>query len=357
MAKDYSEDLRIPGNHSAIIILGMGPQALFLARTYTKHYETVYLVGSKNWIGYLSRFGKKIISDESGRIKIVDKLISKHGFETPIIISGGSDLRYYLEESFMHSYNVYPKPLKHLNVLNDKSTLYNYVETKNYKINLLESWPFVVKTRDYDFPLILKWSRDHKEKPFKALIIQGKEELNELFNKYGQFSDYLILQKLVEKKKSLSFACFSLDGIIKKKVFVEQVRQYPPGLSNVVKPYNGEHIQSIAQFSIELIKNLNYTGYIEFEFIEDLEAKKIYLLECNPRPWGWIDYLKYDNDSTDNAAMVNITRDLYYLLKFEKRKFYGNLIRKAWKYLNYNKTIWSIDDPLPFIGQLLNIRK
>jgi len=357
MSKHYSESLRLPGNHTAAIILGMGPQALFLARTYSRHYETVYMVGKKNWIGYLSRYGKKIISDESERTDILDNLIFKHGIESPVIISGGSDLRYYLEEPRLHGYNVYPKPLEPLYILNDKTNLYNYVDQNDYKIDSLNTWPFVDRSNKISFPLILKWSRDHIEKPFKALIIQDKEELNAAYDKYSQFSDYLILQQLIETKKSLSFACFSLDGKIQKSVIVEQVRQYPPGLSNVVKHYKGEHIQTMTEFSIELIKNLNYSGYVEYEFIEDLKTNSIYLLECNPRPWGWIDYLKYDYRSTDNATMVNTIRDLYYLLRFEKHKLNGNLIRKAWKYLNYNKTIWSINDPLPFIGQLLNFRK
>jgi len=341
----------LPGNHGAAVILGMGPQALFLLRCLRNQYRNVYLVGEKNWIGYLSRFGEKIVVNKSGIKGVLESILKKHGKQIPIFISGGSTLRYYVQNSYLHELNIYPRPLSAINILNDKKRLYEYILSNNYDINLITTMPFNEKN-DYHYPLILKWSTEPDVKKFKTLTLYNSEDYYKAYNMYGIYKNQLILQYYIENKLSIAYAAFALNGNASKEVVVNQERQYPTGLTNYISKYDDDQKDEIIKLCRSLIYDFKYTGFIEFEFLMDMANRTLYFIECNPRPWGWIDYMNYDNGD-EGVEMVNVLRDSLFLLKttdisisLKFKKMYRNYFAK--------KVIWDIKDPFPIIGQVIN---
>lgn len=42
---------------------------------------------------------------------------------------------------------------------------------------------------------------------------------------------------------------------------------------------------------MEFVKELCYSGFLEMEYKVDANSGEIYLLDVNPRPWGWVSIL------------------------------------------------------------------
>jgi len=352
---DNMDWFHIPGDHRAVIILGMGPQALFMARALHGRYEKVYLVGEKNWIGYLSRYGKKIVVSKSQLKACIIGLLSKHGGQTPILISGGSTLSYYIRNTWMHKLNCYPKPLEAIHILNDKERLYDYIKQENIGLNLIKSFPFNEEPpRDNEFPLILKWRSDPVSGQFKTLIINGVADYLDAFGEYSKQKSLLVLQEYFPNKLSFAYAAYAINGIPQKHIVAEQVRQYPPGLTSFVQPFQNE-IASEIQYKCEnLLQRFKYSGFIEFEFLMSKDSDKPFLLECNPRPWGWMDYLRHYGKKQKGVKMSNLLRDI---LAVKKNSSSWHAIAELKDSLLAKKTIWNLSDPLPIIGQILNTIK
>lgn len=341
------------GEGTAAIILGMGPQALFLLRELKDYYPEVNLIGKKNWISYLSRYGKKVIVDESGVKNAVETILKRHSREIPVLISGGNTLRYYLKSEYLQTLNCFPKPLASLKVLNDKRIFYEYLENKCISCNLIRIIPFEEESVN-SFPLILKWRFEPDFSTFKTLLLRDENDYLTAKKKYGKYKDKLLLQHYIKDKNSLSYAALSDNGDTSRELTVHLDRRGTDGLASKISSYNGKQRDKMVSICRELIKKFHYTGLIEFDFIEDKKSEILYLLECNPRPWGWIDFLKHSVIPQQDKTMINILRDVTYIYK-EKRKVLSLISpRKTLRYLSYNKSIWSINDPFPFFGQFLN---
>lgn len=345
------------GDSQYCIILGMGPQALFLLREYRRYYRKVFLVGERNWVGYLSRHGSKIVAKDGDLQTVLNRVVAKTGEETPILISGGKTLRYYLENAWLHRFNCYPRPLPALRILNDKGCLLEYARKIGYPFDRLETVRFEERP-GASFPIILKWRTDTEEKPFKVVVLRTEKEYENAWRKYQKYAGCLVAQRLVEKKRSIAWAAYCEGGHPAIDVLVRQVRQYPPGLTNLVEPYQGGWAPEIREWCRRLVLGLSYTGFIEVEFLQDAASGRMYLLEANPRPWGWIDYLTFHKkDAEIGRPMVNMVRDFYYICSVERRKFRRNAFRSIIRYLNYRKLNWRWNDPLPIVGQLMRNRE
>jgi predicted ATP-grasp superfamily ATP-dependent carboligase len=341
------------GNSDAVVILGMGPQALFLLRELRHFYSKIYLIGSKNWIGYYSRFGNKIVCSTEEIQKEIETIVGFYGKETPIIFSGGYYLRYYLANQYLSSFNCFPKPFSKLGLLNDKMYLYDYVRKIDSSVKLLDSF-LLTEMVEPKYPVILKWKTDVAKRAFKTIVVKEKQHFHRLKQRYLEQTDDIIVQSYLTNKRSIAWAAYCNKGEPLKQVVVDQIRQYPVGLTNCVVDYKREKKEQILSFCSEIVRNFVYTGFIEIEFLQDRDNLQLYLLEVNPRPWGWIDYLKYSTKEANNKPMINMLRDIVDIWK--NRSFFplGKLIPRAVRYFGYNKAIWASEDPLPLLGQILN---
>lgn len=135
-----------------------------------------------------------------------------------------------------------------------------------------------------DFPIIAKPKESSAGKvSFKFKVIYNNEELKSI-NKY--VSDCFLQPFLSsENYKQIAIAGY-FDGSSKSLIGVEQLSQYPKGVSAYV-----EDKTDLFEYEIERVSNylnqLEYRGFIEFEFKQNIANLQLFLMDINPRPWGW----------------------------------------------------------------------
>ena len=90
----------------------------------------------------------------------------------------------------------------------------------------------------------------------------------------------------------------------------EKPRQAPAGLSSDVSDYQSSGSEECSRSGRKLVKHLNAQGFIEVEFrLQD--SGELYLLEVNPRIWGWAKFLKLKFLNLD-ALLLGTTDEPYY---------------------------------------------
>jgi predicted ATP-grasp superfamily ATP-dependent carboligase len=100
----------------------------------------------------------------------------------------------------------------------------------------------------------------------------------------------IFVQELLptEDNKTVSFAAFALEGNIVSSWAGIKVREHPLhfGTSTYSKSISRVPYYSLAE---RLLKELNYTGICEIEFLNDPRDREYKLIEVNARTWLWVD--------------------------------------------------------------------
>lgn len=157
-------------------------------------------------------------------------------------------------------------------------------------------------------------------------------------------------------------------GIEKFWVVVNQKRQFPKGITSFVTEYDGVLKEKLRSAALELLKKTNYSGFAEAEFKVDEGNNKVYLIEVNPRPWGWIKATKKRlvfpnfapyNDFKINwdepVVWVNLLRDVAAIMQRIKNiRSNFNFKDLLLDYLSFPSTdVLELTDPIPFFKQIV----
>ena len=95
-----------------------------------------------------------------------------------------------------------------------------------------------------------------------------------------------------DNSKQFSFGGYFSEGEEYAGIVVNQIRQYPQGISSFVKEIENKKIENrIRNLVTAFVDSLKYTGFLEMEFKMDAKNEITYLLDVNPRPWGWVSIL------------------------------------------------------------------
>ena len=99
------------------------------------------------------------------------------------------------------------------------------------------------------------------------------------------------IQELVQSKNknnTLSFTAFCIDGVIKCYWIGIKLMEHPLeyGTATLAQSIKND---IVLQQSKILLKELNYTGVCEVEYLFDSCDCKYKLIEINPRTWLWVD--------------------------------------------------------------------
>lgn len=170
-------------------------------------------------------------------------------------------------------------------MLDDKKVFYEYLKRCDLKnIRLINSYDSDYKGEDIYSEFIIKPSNEYGSKG----QMRKKGYIREIIAEYAnnnQIQDIINIRTLYEvnfscKKGDIvgKLCCVTHDKHRKSSDYKKGVRGY----YTLDIPYN------ILTLCENIINRLNYTGLIEFEFIED-ENGTIYIMECNPRMSGHID--------------------------------------------------------------------
>ena len=228
---------------------------------YTKYSVSIY-----NRL--LNKYDKK-------NLKIVFNLNFKISKNDKIIPIG-------IKEQYKLYKNLYSKNI--YNMLDDKKKFYDYLNSNNYllkNIKLIPSYDEFYKGKNNNKKYIIKHKNGKGSSQNK--IIEGP--IYDIIEKYNK--DYQI-QDIITNKYVYGVNCVcesgTINGISTYKIKGEIAkRMYLLGIAETISNYiKYEHIKT---FIIELIKILNYNGFIELEFLID-HKNIIYIMECNPRISG-----------------------------------------------------------------------
>lgn len=361
---------------SCTIIIGLGSPGLFLLREIVKVDKNIVAIGKKNDIGQYSKFGDKYVAESLEKLKNTIQEISKTHIIKRTYIASGYYLNLILKDKELYeSLNLVSNDYDDMKLLINKSFLSDYLTNINLNIKSLESFSIYQFEENIDnfkkYPYIIKWNGSKtSDKVPKIKIINCKEEFLSFYDKINSsyINNELIIQKYINIKKQYSYGAFYLNGIEQISIIVEQIRQYPKGVSSYVCESNEKKInRKLTSFSKKILKKFNYQGFIELEYIIS-ENNNIYVIDINPRTWGWISIFskRYQNfskifefqkpkriegkqvkwvdvfrDIVSNLKLLNKEKNIYKLLKRYKVYFNGNIFFNNLSYYY---------DPIPIIG-------
>jgi predicted ATP-grasp superfamily ATP-dependent carboligase len=183
-----------------------------------------------------------------------------------------------------------------------------------------------------------------------------RDKRNALFARLSP--DQVLLQRIIETTGPIVSVCtFSVGGHIKGVFGYEKLRQHPNLFGT------GTYLRSVAVDALlplaeHVVKNADFTGVSEIEFIHDQEAGVYRVIEMNPRAWKSVHfatlcgenliarYLQYVAGGQSDSAgefekdrhWADLAMDLLHMLRERRIGSYKNRMFEC---------VWDRKDPLP----------
>ena len=234
---------------------------------------------------------------------------------------------------------------------------------------------------DLRYPILIKGNQGlnfYKRFKHKAIIIKTPDELVNIWDKElkeAKPEEYIIQEIIPNVHKTVSVTVFAEKGNVHTYWIGVKLREHPVtfGTATCAKSIYDEEMLNLSK---QLIKELNYTGVCEIEWLKDSRDNIPKLIEINARTWLWVglaakcgvnyphiiyDYV-YDQkipqptDYLKDKIWLNIYTDLVYSLPNIFKKFdTPTAILKT--YHQFQEACWDIDDPIPFVKYGIMINK
>jgi len=232
---------------------------------------------------------------------------------------------------------------------------------------------------DLRYPILIKGNQGlnfYKRFKHKAVIIKTSDELVNIWDKElkeAKPEEYIIQEIIPNVHKTVSVTVFAEKGNVHTYWMGVKLREHPVtfGTATCAKSMYDEEMLNLSK---KLIKQLNYTGVCEIEWIRDSRDNIPKLIEINARTWLWVglaakcgvNYPKiiyeymYDRkipkvtDYLKDKIWLNIYTDFVYSMLniFKKLESPGYILKT---YSNFQEACWDIKDPIPFIKYGLSI--
>lgn len=357
-----------------ILIVGAGPQALYFVRELSRLAYPVVIVGRKNEIAMHSRYGeRRMVESETSLIQELMRLAKDDGIKNCFVTSGFY-LAFLMNQmpEFFTLFDVFPKDVEALRIFLKKTKTYELAKSvacKYPESTILSQINQHDDCSAIQFPQIVKWNQDIflYEKPgFKTCVVNSEKEFKNLLQTLThQEKNALVMQQYLgaDLRNNFSFGGYFKEGKLVAGICVNEVRHYRSGVSSMVEEYTGVHAKLIEQKACELIGKTQFTGFMDVEF--KIYKNEIYLLEVNPRPFGFIKIMKLKypdllsfilgeriahSKNPKPVQWINCLRDLVVITRNPKQ-----FLHMIWVLLSFRRRIfdvWEISDPKPFFAQL-----
>ena len=357
-----------------ILIIGAGPQALFLVRELSRLNHQVTIVGRDSEIAMHSRYGNKLsVKDEEHLLQELKRLTEEKK-NVKCFVASGFYLAFLLKHypDFFNNFQVLPNKIDDLELLVKKTKAYELAKASDIKYpqsHVLKDIGKTIQWSEIQFPQIIKWNIDiylFGKPGFKTTLVNNQEELKRLLSNLSEEEkEALIMQEYLgaDLRNNLSYGAYVVQGKPKLDICVNEVRHFRSGVSSVVEEYHGEFAQEIEIKARRLLRKTNFTGFLDVEF--KIYNGKIYLLEVNPRPFGFIRIMKLKypdlmpfvmgekSSSSRNprhVKWINFLRDLVLILKDPRQIVH--MLSVVFDFEHRTFDVWDINDPKPFFYQL-----
>ena len=285
-----------------IIILGMNFQGLFFLRELAKKRYNLHCIGrNQEEIGMYSRYGKKYVAANGMALRqVVKEIVAGSQDKKPIGLFGsGHYLDLVLAEfpEIFQMVDIVGPELAVLRMLNSKSTAYE---------GLIAAGLSVPKTYSFQelsqglvsFPLIAKWitKEFYEDSIGKTKVISDSDMFEQFWKSVEQEgrSEHIICQEYISGTyiQELGYGAYYERGSEIASMVFSLKRQYPRGISTYAREVKNELSDHASAHIRKFLSGLNYSGFIEVDFLVDYQSARYYILDINPRPWGSIKFFK-----------------------------------------------------------------
>ncbi len=370
-------------NKTGVVIIEGHVQGLANARALGEVGIPVYVVDVGECVAQYSKYCKKYfkcpsyLSDDFSDFLI--NLAKKEGLKDWILLPSNDHGVYSISRNKDRLKGYYK-------IISPDWNIFNKIYNKENLLKLAEEIgvpiPYTyyhqdnnIKNFKLQYPVITKGKTGltfYKVMGKKAFLSESNEELKanleQIKTKYPLNNCFT--QSVIKSTKSnytVSFTAFAINGEIKAHWTGEKLREHPSqfGTATLCRSMYDE---SVHELSKKLIKEFNFTGVCEIEFLLDHRDNKYKLIEINARTWLWVglaiacgvNYPLYIYNFLNNIETEYPEK--YQLDKFWRSIFtdtiysYLSVFRKKLSLKEYKKSlkgdivfaVRSKDDPKPF---------
>jgi len=373
-----------------VVITGGDFQALGVLRTLAKKDIPIIMLDSEHCISKYSRFKKRFFRSPcpSNNQSYVDFLIDLAKKEkihrNRWVIFPNSDETVYVLSKYKNILEeFYRIPTPGWEVIQNV-----YIKKNTYQ--LAEKIGIPIPTTYYpdslqklvelslNYPVVIKPSiRDnfYSKVRIKAFRVNNKEELVKTYEYVCSIiepSEVLVQEFIPGSPNHLySFCPFFKDGEVLTSIMARRARQHPMDFGHASTFAELVDIPKIQKIAENFLGSINYYGFAEVEFMQDLQDGNYKLIEVNPRVWGWhtiaiaagvdLPYLLYQDMigeeidvrlPIDHLKWVRLITDVPTVL--------SEIIRGRLRIRDYLESmkgkkefaVFALNDPLPFIAEV-----
>lgn len=278
----------------ALVTTASSPVSLFLVRRLKQMGYEVTAVDShtRSFASHSNAVSKTIIApslryDPHGFAQaVLDELKrEQYDFYLPVLECGF--LMSYYQDTVKQYTKMVSMPYEAITHAHNKHAMRSYAAKANVRMpktlapDSLKDASRMLET--LDGPVVIK-PRVACNAHGQKIVLDPKKaawEYDQVVKKYG-LEDQLPLVQQYIKGTFISTVNLAVNGEVKGNVVFRALRTVPT--SGGTSSYRATVSSPEAElFDARLIKHFNWTGFISFDYMEDAETGKLYLIDCNPR--------------------------------------------------------------------------
>ena len=359
------------------VILGSGPQALYVLRCLAKSGHSVQVLAFDRKVAFYSKYGEKFVAN-TGR-EFISRLKLLQGEVDKVFICGGKELQFILDEfpEVFTIHDVYPKPLEAIKIFSDKMNTYRFLGNFGSKSPCSYTADELLKSDTLKNTVIVKWNQEvnYVFKPsFKTKIFDVLGELKLFLSSLdADVRNILVIQDFIcgEDSNNISIQVAFNNDCLEGSLVAKKIRVSVNGFTSYIEEIDmNEKLERQAFIPfIAALKELNYIGLAEAEFKICELTGDYFLIEVNPRPCGlssalsgkYIDVASFFDGgglvSKSNCVKVqwsSILRDVQTCLyRFKSHRSIKVVFRDLLSIFNANSyDVFDRDDIKPFFSQV-----
>ena len=290
----------------AVIVMGLGPSGLFLTRQLSHITEKIYAIGRDDDVGMYSRYivkERRYWATTKEEILAAFARILELEREKPLLYLSSDQyltLLLEIEDSLESFVELAGSGFDTLRLINNKERTVAFC--REHHIRIPESFPFsqFEEAQTQTYPVIVKWNEKvlcaGKNPIGKVKICADRAEFSALAQQIGQAGvdpASIHVQAYIQGDNAQQYSVggYYQDGTPLACMAVNQVRQYPQGISAMVQSVEDGLTEQLEKTSFAFARSVGFTGFLEMEYKVDAKTHVPYLLDINPRPWGWVSAL------------------------------------------------------------------
>lgn len=285
------------------IVVGMGPSGLFLARQLRRLGCPVGAIARPGDVGIstnaITKGSLKVATNLDGVVGALDAIRGVMPERRPRLLMASDQyltLLLQLDDSLLRLLGLTQGEINSYRLINDKAALEKILAP-------LSSIPRTFAACDVPpdaYPCVVKWNEKRIDTSSRSLpkvgIVYKQNELSLLLSdleQEGFLRSDIVVQSYIPGNNGLqySFGGYYCDGDLLAGICVNQVRQYPQGISSCVVESCGAEARQTERVARSIARELSFSGFLEVECKLDRTSGSPLVLDVNPRPWGWVSIL------------------------------------------------------------------